>query len=1293
MTPEDLARRIADLDERLRAAERELASTREELRRLEASVGEERPPEHAAPPPAEEAAETPTAATTGDVVERDAVKRDAVKAVDEPEPVLEAVEAPATPAAGERHAPETPPVDVDTAPIEVPHAEVAAAAAGPEKRAPSEPAVAASTAAPGAATGEGESRPGRGIDYETRVGAVWFNRIGLVALVIGFVLLARFLHPRLEPWHKVAGFYLASAVLFAIGRFFEQSLRQFARPVMAGALALAFFTSFAAHFLPATACVPMWVSLVLMTLSVLAVLLCAERWRSEPAAGLAIFLGFVAAYVAAGDADVFSLVAILFLSATACFLIVRHDWMPLGGLVVAAAHLTHLLWAFAEHPESTPEKRFWVNFAFLAAYYAIFLVGDVVHRHRVWRRGADAFTRAQRVAGRALGPAAAVLHATFVAALFHETVIYWSVIHFWLAPLALLQAGLLVYHWRRGNPDFPIYGATAVTFATLAMFSWLGGLTLNLALAAEALVLFLLARQLRLWFLNPLAQAALAVNFVHYWMSPASVVDAWPVYIGSLSTALVYLVKSWLEVTWTPRAPDEDEPESMVTRFLREVCDVAMRPLAYVHAVLGGVLLIHATFDFVPEPWDGLALAGFAVALATATLRFRGGPFALAVWVVQGGSVSALALHISGVASLELWSDGPLWLLEQLVSIAHLAAALLVLGGARACGRTVLVVQGAGSLLLALGASALALFIGYPTEVWWPVWLVVPVATFAVAEVFEKFYPARDVATGAFDRVARAGSTPFRHLLAILGGLLTWRAALEVITDVHSALWFLATAPAVLLGVAARRGSVVMLSALAVLALLVDVTLIDVSLVDVGLWSRLAGAVPPEPFQVWWIATAHAVVAAALVASFLGHRSAWFPWGGVVFLGCFVALGFALLLIDAPVSGTVEWLVAVGIALATAELLRVVSWVGAPASGSLLERRVFAVFARSATGIGVVAAAFIALLLAAIAVHCLDGPGPASWLLLGAMALIFAAAAWWRSPILGAAWGVSLLALHGLYALRIGPSSGALAWPWLSFAIVFGTIACGVVSELAFRRSVARGGDDSQRHRAAALACFPYVLAFVLAGPFLAEHGELLFGEGSAKFPYLLGLAVLAFVAGSRLRLGWFEMTGLIYAVVSLAALVVSTSFTPDLRHDYFLAGLVVFAELVVLERVVTLQDESILGGRRERDIIGGVAVAAAAVTVLHVLITAEGIRSTWTTLGWSVAGLVLMSLGFLWKSRAYRLSALGVFCLAIARIAVVDIVRLSPGPRILAFLGLGASLILVSFFYARFRRQFERWF
>ena len=434
-------------------------------------------------------------------------------------------------------------------------------------------------------------------DLETRIGTVWFNRIGLVALLVGFGLLARWVHPFLQPWHKVVVSYLVAGALFATGYFLEPRLKLFARPVMAGGIALAFFVSFAAYFVEAMACVPLWASLFLMSASVCGLFVCAERWRSESTAMLSIFLGHVAAFVAGGDADTFTLAAIVILSLAAVGLFIRHNWLPLTLFGVVISYVSHMTWAFQDHSYASLYHEFWLNFAFMSSYYVIFQASDVVYQFRRGRARPETYSKTQITTGRGIGPAAFVLYAALVFWLFSTTTIYWPDIHYFLFPMGALQLFLTWVHLKFKNADYPIYTTAGILLITLGLFSWLEGLTLNMALALQALLLIVLSRRLDFWFLTPLAKSVMVVNFMHFWLSGASEPETWPAFVGGLLTTAVYIVKSRLQEI-PLQEPREKKFSTLpwVSR-LQAWFDRERHAFAVLYAVAGSLMAVYLYFD------------------------------------------------------------------------------------------------------------------------------------------------------------------------------------------------------------------------------------------------------------------------------------------------------------------------------------------------------------------------------------------------------------------------------------------------------------------------------------------------------------------------------------------------------------------------------------------------------------------------------------------------------------------------------------------------------------------------
>jgi hypothetical protein len=514
------------------------------------------------------------------------------------------------------------------------------------------PLMASAGAAPvGGSTAAGSVSQPSVHELEHRVGSIWTLRIGLVAIAVAAALFARTVVPGLAPAIKVALAYAGAGVLFASARHVEARFERFARPVMAAALSLAFFVSFAAHFVPAMRAVGLVTSLVAMTAFVVAVLVHASRWRSQPTAGVAIFLGHVSAFVVADAVDGLSLVVIAFLSATAVVLLIRNDWVPLSLFAAVAAYVSHTLWAFAAYGASPTALPAPVNLAFLVSYYLTFLVADGL---RWWRGGAAHAERLHAHAGRALGPVNLILFVAvgslMVAGLPDGSVT--RVLFYFVT--AGVQAAIALWFHRRRHPDAPFYLTAAVLVLMIGLFLVLEALALGVVLAALAAMLMLTARTTGLRVAHHLAHGVLLVNFVQYlWHDTPARVDVTHV-LGAAAVALAYGLMALLEEHRAGRdaaapsveaAPQHGSWISWGEGFRRSAPN-----LAIVHAIAGSVVLMRETWASFPPP-IAMGVAALTLALLAVAAVVRGSPALGWAWLcVQVASllfVVAVELDVS----------------------------------------------------------------------------------------------------------------------------------------------------------------------------------------------------------------------------------------------------------------------------------------------------------------------------------------------------------------------------------------------------------------------------------------------------------------------------------------------------------------------------------------------------------------------------------------------------------------------------------------------------------------------
>ena len=231
-------------------------------------------------------------------------------------------------------------------------------------------------------------------DLEAHLGTYWLSRLGIVALIIGIAYLITYHFGELGVLARVGAGYLLSAGLGAFGLWLARRNPLFGRIVFGGGLALAYFVTYALHFIPAVRVIDSEVlALVLLAGFVVAIVTIAHRMQSETVAGIALFLGLHTGMLS--DITAFTLLSTTMLAAGALFFLVRNRWVivPLSSLV--AVYSTHVVWAVRTGhmaPGAPEDDRLLLSLGFLALYFLLFSVALLVRPRDLPVRASLAFT-------------------------------------------------------------------------------------------------------------------------------------------------------------------------------------------------------------------------------------------------------------------------------------------------------------------------------------------------------------------------------------------------------------------------------------------------------------------------------------------------------------------------------------------------------------------------------------------------------------------------------------------------------------------------------------------------------------------------------------------------------------------------------------------------------------------------------------------------------------------------------------------------------------------------------------
>ncbi len=183
-------------------------------------------------------------------------------------------------------------------------------------------------------------------DWEALIGGDWANKAGVAVLVVGLALFLQYSLTHLGPAGRVGLGYLLGLSLLGVGLALENRdrWRNYARGLIGGGWAAVYFTSYAAHALPAARVIdnPVTASLLLLGVA-LCMVVHSLRYRSQTVTGLAYFVTF--GTLALTPLSAFAVVAVIPLAASLIYAARRFAWFPmmaLGQIAVYVLYLIHI---------------------------------------------------------------------------------------------------------------------------------------------------------------------------------------------------------------------------------------------------------------------------------------------------------------------------------------------------------------------------------------------------------------------------------------------------------------------------------------------------------------------------------------------------------------------------------------------------------------------------------------------------------------------------------------------------------------------------------------------------------------------------------------------------------------------------------------------------------------------------------------------------------------------------------------------------------------------------------------
>lgn len=229
---------------------------------------------------------------------------------------------------------------------------------------------------PGDDRSAAEPRKSLAENFEQILGGKWFNKLGILAVVIGVALLVGYSFRFMGPAGKIAIGYAFAAAMIAGGRFAEkrEGFAAYGKGVSGGGWAIAYFTTFALHHIPAVRLVasPVVGMALLLGVSAAAVV-DIYRYRSEFATGFSYLLIFITLMIS--PLSLYTMAAMVPVVLSLAFFMWKMRWPGFGIYGVVMTYMTFMAWFNIAQRAGAPPMvlgQFLAASFFLFLYWAIF---------------------------------------------------------------------------------------------------------------------------------------------------------------------------------------------------------------------------------------------------------------------------------------------------------------------------------------------------------------------------------------------------------------------------------------------------------------------------------------------------------------------------------------------------------------------------------------------------------------------------------------------------------------------------------------------------------------------------------------------------------------------------------------------------------------------------------------------------------------------------------------------------------------------------------------------------------
>lgn len=503
-----------------------------------------------------------------------------------------------------------------------------------------------------------------GMNWETLIGTYIVPRLGVLGITIAVFILLALAAQRFGPGFRVAIGYAISGTLFGIGRFTDHKYPTYARVVYGAGLAVAYFVTFATHYIPFARIFES----PLPALGGMAVIIgiwaaIAQQRKSPTIAMLVTALGHFTIGLTSVTVDnpaPFAVLGILILSTGSAYFLLRNRWYYVAAVGMLASYANHfLLLINSEGAGTVPE--FTIGITVLSAYFLIFASTELFAPETLRRKSVPGTVRSLFVT---FNTGCYFVLGTILVENYEFTRDHHYVFHYSLAA-ALLTLSALYFLRRKEDPLYNTYFAKAVTVATLGLAVQFDGHTLTVALAIETIALLASSRRSGLVVTRAFAHIVGMLTFAHGTLTFLLFMRFMPYNDEAYATTLLQSIipciglllasQVYQRIDWSKSMRLGFElPKPIRTTFWKidfypEPADNAKDPkkpiggllFPYLYAIAGGILALSYTLRLITIDDRFNLYACVAVGMLTLAYILRSKPYAIVNILFTGAAFIA----------------------------------------------------------------------------------------------------------------------------------------------------------------------------------------------------------------------------------------------------------------------------------------------------------------------------------------------------------------------------------------------------------------------------------------------------------------------------------------------------------------------------------------------------------------------------------------------------------------------------------------------------------------------------